>query len=241
MAENDKPPSTVTPLATRLLSRREVFSGVGIILLCVLAFGVIARGYPTGRYRAFDETVLRAFRTDGDSAIPRGPWWGQPGMRGITLLGHGVVLTIVALGGAGCLYFNRRRRAAATVVFSSVGGSILDLTIKSIADRPRPTIVPHLTEVMTSSFPSGHALLSTIIYLSVGMMIAQSRGKPRSGFLAIACAVLLTSLIGISRIYLGVHYPTDVVAGWAAGLGWTLLCILVEASGRPSGEVPTGT
>ncbi len=226
----------MTPPATRLLTRRQLFGGVVTILLCLLAFGAIARGYPSGRFQAFDETILRAFRTDSYSAIPRGPWWGPPVMRGITLLGNGVVLTIVALGGTGYLYLKRRGRAAATVLFSSVGGSILDLTIKSIADRPRPTIVPHLTEVMTSSFPSGHTLLSTIIYLSAGTMIAQSRGAPRWAFLAIGCAVLLTSLIGMSRIYLGVHYPTDVLAGWALGFGWTILCVLVEAAGRPTGQ-----
>ena len=107
------------------------------------------------------------------------------------------------------------------------------MVLKAIAERPRPTVVPHLTDVITSSFPSGHTLLSAIIYLSVGIAIAQSRVSSRSAFLVIGSAVLLTLSVGISRVYLGVHYPTDVLAGWAAGLGWALLSVAVAASVKP--------
>jgi len=143
------------------------------------------------------------------------------------------MLTTVVVGVAGYFVFHRRRRAALTITAASVGGTILDMVLKAIAERPRPTVVPHLTDVITSSFPSGHTLLSAIIYLSVGIAIAQSRVSSRSAFLVIGSAVLLTLSVGISRVYLGVHYPTDVLAGWAAGLGWALLSVAVAASVKP--------
>lgn len=232
MAENNEPPVTATSLAPAPIRRRYWLVVGSLFLLSLWVFGAIALEYPSGRYRAFDETILRFFRNDADTGTLRGPLWIRSAMESISALGHGLVLTTVVVGAAGYLVFHRRWRAALTIAGVAAGGTILDVVLKSMADRPRPTVVPHLTEVITSSFPSGHALLSAVIYLSVGMIIAQSSRSLRSAFFAIGSAVLLTLLIGISRVFLGVHHPTDVLAGWAAGVAWILVCVGLEESCR---------
>ena len=107
------------------------------------------------------------------------------------------------------------------------GGLILSCLLKAYFDRPRPEIVPHLSSVYTSSFPSGHSLMSAIVYLTLGALTAQMVASRRLKFYFLGAALLLTGLVGISRIYMGVHYPTDVLAGWTAGLVWANVCLLV--------------
>jgi undecaprenyl-diphosphatase len=94
--------------------------------------------------------------------------------------------------------------------------------------RPRPDVVPPLQTVYESSFPSGHAMNSAIIYLTLGAMLMRiARGRVAKGY-CMALAVLATFVVGVSRVYLGVHYPTDVLAGWIVGLAWASVCWLVE-------------
>src|SRR5205085_9940078 len=107
-------------------------------------------------------------------------------------------------------------------------------------DRPRPSVVPHLSHVMTSSFPSGHSLLSAVVYLTLGSLLARLVGPPRLKLYFLGVAVLLSFLVGLSRVYLGVHYPTDVLAGWAAGLTWAVLCWLLARYLQHRGAVETG-
>jgi len=104
---------------------------------------------------------------------------------------------------------------------------VLTFFLKHIMERERPTIVPHLREVTTPSFPSGHAMLSAIVYLTLGILLMQIVQGRLTKLYCLLCAMFLTFLVGISRIYLGVHHPTDVLAGWIGGLVWALGCWII--------------
>src|SRR5207302_4145258 len=113
------------------------------------------------------------------------------------------------------------------LLVATLGGFLISGLLKNHYERPRPAVVPHLSYVYSSSFPSGHSMLSAVIYLTLGSLLARLAERRRLKIYCVAVAMLLTFLVGVSRVYLGVHYPTDVLAGWAAGLAWAVLCWLV--------------
>ncbi|WP_287303343.1 phosphatase PAP2 family protein, partial [Mesorhizobium sp.] len=116
---------------------------------------------------------------------------------------------------------------AAFLVFVAVaGGQALSSTLKLGIDRPRPDLVSHLADVATLSFPSGHAMLSAVTYLTLGSMASRFLPGRTTQIYVLGLAVLTTLLVGISRVYLGVHWPSDVLAGWCAGFAWAMLCWL---------------
>jgi undecaprenyl-diphosphatase len=176
---------------------------------------------------ALDTAILMAFRQPGDPSQAIGPFWLPDAVRDVTALGSGVVL--VSLVAATIVYLLLSgERAAALFVFASVaGGQVLSSTLKLGIDRPRPDIVPHLADVHTLSFPSGHAMLSAVTFLTLGALAARIAPKRRLKIFFILLAVIATLAVGISRVYLGVHWPSDVVAGWCAGAAWAMLCRLV--------------
>jgi undecaprenyl-diphosphatase len=176
--------------------------------------------------RWFDELLLLALRNPVDRADPLGPVWVEEMMRDLTALGSMGVLTIVILCVTGFLVITRRRIEALMMVSAVAGGSLFSMVLKGFFDRARPNLVPHGSEVYTSSFPSGHSMMSAIVYLTLGVLIASRHSDPRAKVFIMAVAVLITGLVGISRVYLGVHWPTDVLAGWALGTAWALLSAL---------------
>jgi undecaprenyl-diphosphatase len=123
---------------------------------------------------------------------------------------------------------------------ATIGGALVSFGLKSAFSRPRPEIVPHLTHVYTSSFPSGHSMISAVVYLTLGSLLAAIMPNLKLKVYVLAVAIILTVFVGISRIYLGVHYPTDVLAGWLAGLVWALLCWLVAHWLQVHGKVEAG-
>ena len=214
---------------------RRVCLDLGIlaaILLCaatLLGFALISDEVVEGETHAFDHAVLLQLRAAGNPDDPVGPRWVEAAARDVTSLGGIPVLTLVSLIVAGYLLIDRRYSAALLVVVSVGGGMLLNAGLKAGFDRPRPDLVAHAVEVHTLSFPSGHAMLSAVTYLTLGALLARTPTRRRQSVYVLAVAVLLTLLIGVSRVYLGVHWPTDVLAGWCVGAAWAMGCWLAIA------------
>jgi undecaprenyl-diphosphatase len=130
--------------------------------------------------------------------------------------------------------------AARFLLAAVIGGWLLQKGLKALIGRPRPEVVPHLMPVDSTSFPSGHSMMSAIIFLTLGVILSRLELKrPHLRIYFLSVAFLLTGLVGLSRVYLGVHYPTDVLAGWTAGLVWAMLCSLVAEYLQRRGAVET--
>lgn len=214
---------------------------VAVLLIVAGTWGFIelADEVLEGETKDFDEWAISALRRGDSPDIPIGPTWLAEAGRDITALGGVTVLMLATLAIVGYLLMIRKFHAMWLVLAASLGGLILSTALKQSFDRPRPQLVAHLAEVYTSSFPSGHSMMSSAVYLTLGTLLA--RLVPRRGakiyFLFIA--LLLTFLIGVSRVYMGVHYPTDVLAGWTAGLVWALICWLAARYLQRRGAVET--
>ncbi len=176
---------------------------------------------------AFDTEILLAFRQAGHPDVPLGPLWLQGAMRDITSLGSSTVLTLIVTAVIVYLLLIRKAGTALFVLLAVVGGQILSTLLKAGIDRPRPDLVSHLVNETSLSFPSGHAMLSAVTYLTLGSLAARFLPGRTTKIFVLCLAVLTTLLVGVSRVYLGVHWPSDVLAGWCAGFAWAMLCWLV--------------
>lgn len=176
-----------------------------------------------------DNQILVALRTAADPSKPIGPAWVKPVALDITALGSAAVLTLIVLLICGYLALERKFTAAFLILFATGTGALLSNTLKYAVNRDRPTVVPHLAEFSRMSFPSGHSMLSAVVFLTLAVLLAQTVDQRRSKIYLICAALLLAFLVGLSRLILGVHYPTDVLAGWTAGTVWALLCWLAAA------------
>jgi len=177
---------------------------------------------------AFDTDILLAFREAGQPDNPIGPLWLEEAMRDITGLGSMVVLVMVTAATVFYLLLVGRARTALLVLVTVGSGQVLSSLLKLGIDRPRPDLVSHLATVQTLSFPSGHAMMSAVTYLTLGSMLATIAPGRAAKIYVLGVAVLVALMVGISRIYLGVHWPSDVLAGWCAGFSWAMLCWLVS-------------
>ena len=192
----------------------------------LLGFAGLMQLVEGGSHR-FDETVMLALRQPGAPERPIGPAWLTLAAREITALGSIPVLGLLGLVALGYLLLDRRWRAVLLLCISLPGGLLLNTLLKEGFDRPRPDLVARLVEVQTASFPSGHAMLSAIGYLTLGVLLAAGAKRRRHRTYILTVAVLLTLAIGASRVWLGVHWPTDVLAGWCLGAAWAMGCWLV--------------
>jgi undecaprenyl-diphosphatase len=192
----------------------------------VWAFIELADAVNEGESREIDEWVVLSMRDPVDKADPLGPRWFEEMMRDITALGGYAILTPLTISVAVYEWIRNRRRTAMLVIVATMGGILLSTVLKSAFDRPRPDLVPHGSYVLTKSFPSGHAMMAATTYLTLGAIMAQAEKLRSLKIFFLSLGVLLTVLVGISRVYLGVHWPTDVLAGWAAGATWALTCWL---------------
>jgi undecaprenyl-diphosphatase len=213
-----------------------------LVLMTVISFGAwgfveIADEVGDGSTRSMDEKVLLAMREATDVTDPVGPKWFEEIARDFTALGGATVLILVALATATYLLLSGKRHAAFFVVAAAGGGQLLSTLFKMGFDRPRPNLVPHGAWVYSASFPSGHAMVSAVTYLTLGALLARLHRPPALKAFFLGLAILLTIVVGLSRVYLGVHWPTDVVAGWAAGSVWASLCWLVAVSFQRRGRV----
>ncbi len=185
----------------------------------------------------FDETLLLALREPGRPTVPLGPVWLPQVMLDLTALGGAAVLTLLSLSVTGFLLLEGKGRIALLVVASVAGGLLISSVLKRGFQRPRPEIVPHLTHETTTSFPSGHSMLSAVTYLTLGTLLARHYRDHRLKIFFLSAAAIIAFLVGLSRIYLGVHYPSDVLAGWCAGTAWALFCDLVACWLQRRGKV----
>jgi undecaprenyl-diphosphatase len=199
---------------------------IGVAVGSIL-FGILARFVITGKTDEFDRAVVRALRNPADAGDPRGPRWVEEVGRDMTALGGYAVLTLLTVAASGFLSIQRKHHAALFVAGAAVGGLIAMRILKRIIDRPRPDFVPHLSYVNSASFPSGHSMLSAVIYLTLGVLLTRFVEGRRLKVYIVSIALFLMLCVGISRVYMGVHYPSDVVAGWIAGIVWALLCWLL--------------
>lgn len=199
---------------------------IAIILAAAAAWGFIAilEDVLEGETRGVDEAIILAFRVPGDPSDPIGPPWLEEAVRDITALGSAPVLVIAVLAVVGFLALAKAWRPAIFTLAASGGGLILSSLLKYTVDRPRPDLVPHGNLVYTSSFPSGHSMMSAVVYLTLAALVTRLIQRKRLKGYALGVAVILTLLVGVSRVYLGVHWPSDVLAGWAAGAAWALGC-----------------
>jgi undecaprenyl-diphosphatase len=160
--------------------------------------------------------------------------------RDLTALGGIAVLTLTVAAVLGFLWLRKMYGAAWLVLLATSGGLIASMALKHLFQRDRPSIVPHLSIVSSSSFPSGHSMLSAVVYLTLGALLARFVEQRRMKAYFLLVALALSFLVGVSRVYLGVHYPTDVLAGWSAGLAWALACWLVARYLQRRGAVEKG-
>ncbi|SMH35552.1 phosphatase PAP2 family protein [Azospirillum agricola] len=201
--------------------------GLSLIAGLLFAFVELAGEVVEGDTLAFDKALLLAMRDAADPDQPGGPWWLARMARDLTSLGSTTILTLTTVAALGFLLLLRKRAAALLVLVSVGGGMALSSSLKAMIGRARPDLVPHGDLVVTASFPSGHAMLSAIVYLTIGALLAQFVAGRRVKAYLLIWAMLLTLLIGASRVYLAVHWPTDVLAGWCIGAAWAALCWIV--------------
>jgi undecaprenyl-diphosphatase len=235
------------------LGKREI--GLVATLFCVaallLGFGLLADEVTEGDTKGFDTWVARLFRPQG-AAGPIGPDWVHEMARDVTSLGSMFVLCFLLAAVVGYLLLVRKRGAALLAVGSILGGTVISFGLKLLFNRPRPEI-PGGIQVFTASFPSSHAMLSAVTYLTLGALMTRIAAGARLKAYFMGLAVFLTVVIGLSRVYVGVHYATDVLAGWCVGSAWAVLCWVlalrlqrrgqVEQPGTadvPDGRVPRG-
>lgn len=196
------------PLPSPLFGIALVSIGIGLLLVG----GLAVDRWPFG----FDRAIIVGLRQWG------GPAWLPHAAADVTALGGGTVLTMVVIAAAGFLIVERHWLAALSVVLASAsGGWAVDL-VKTHVGRARPDLVPHLVPVSSMSFPSGHAASSAVVYITIAALAAQVTAHRETRRYVIALAVLLVGAIGCSRVYLGVHWPSDVLAGWSFGTLWAL-------------------
>ncbi len=208
-----------------------------VLAVMLLGFANIADEVGEGETRAFDNAVLMAMRSSDDPSDPIGPEWFEEAVRDITSLGSATVLVLVSLIVIGFLLMSSAEGAAGLVAVAVGGGMLLVRLLKGFFERSRPDVVPQAVQVFTNSFPSGHATLSAVTYLTLGALLARVERPRAARMYFLGVAITLTVLVGLSRVYLGVHWPTDVLAGWCVGGAWAILCWLVAARLQRRGTV----
>jgi undecaprenyl-diphosphatase len=193
----------------------------------IVIFAKITEELLEGDLHGFDRAILLALRQPGDPAKPLGPLWLQVAARDVTSLGSPAVLALVTLTALGFLGLKRQWRAALFVLGSICGGTAVSFALKELVQRPRPDFVAAVAQTQTYSFPSGHAFLSAVTFLTLGALLARVQRQAEVKIYLLGVAIAITVLVGISRVYIGVHWPTDVLAGWCAGAAWAILCWLI--------------
>jgi len=221
--------SDLVPFLRRALSvARAEFAALGALLVIGLGISIfadLAEDMREGDGQAFDQWVLHWMQPVPGQ--PRGPWWLHEAAGDITSLGGVAVLTLLALVAIGFLLILKKRLSAVLLVVGLFGGVVLSEGLKAVFERQRPPVVYQAVETLNASFPSGHALLSTVFYLTVAVMMTRAFPKRRLKAYVLSVGMVFALLVGLTRIYLGAHWASDVFAGWSVGAAWAMLLWLV--------------
>ncbi|WP_427790663.1 phosphatase PAP2 family protein [Brevundimonas diminuta] len=217
-----------TAFLTRALrvARTEIAAVAALLVatLGVLVFVELADGVHDADNQVFDRAVLAAVRPYADDpGRPWGPWWLHEGAADLTSLGGLSVLALFAIMAVGFLLIMRKRLSALMLAVGLAGGVAISQGLKILFDRPRPPDIYQAVETMNASFPSGHTLLSTVFYLTLGVMLTRAFPRRRLKAYILGCAVVIALLIGVTRIYLAAHWASDVFAGWSVGAAWSMV------------------
>lgn len=212
---------------------------MSIVLITILlfGFGVIAQVVVEGKPLTLDHYVMGALRSRSDPLLPIGPAWLREAARDITSLGSNTVIWIATFAVVGYLFLSRKPAVASLMLIAVAGGVALNNLLKYGFARPRPNFLTYATRVFTTSFPSGHATLSAIAYLTMGALLARAQSSVTISLYFMSLAIFLTVLIGVSRVYLGVHYPTDILGGWCIGWAWAMGCWVLMTWLQSGGHV----
>jgi undecaprenyl-diphosphatase len=194
------------------------------VCICLWAFVEIAEEVGEGDHNGFEAKILKSLRRPDHPEQLRGPDWLAVAARDITALGGPATIVLITGLTTGYLLLSRKVVLAGFILVAIGGGFAVSVVLKHSFVRARPEVVPHLMPEFSSSFPSGHSMSSAVVYITLGALLARSTPRWRDKVYLISAALLLSGLIGISRVAMGVHYPTDVLAGWVAGTGLALIC-----------------
>ncbi|TAL28822.1 phosphatase PAP2 family protein [Phenylobacterium sp.] len=217
--------ANILPRVWTILKRFEarVLIGLFLVAATLLAFLGIAEEMAEGETRDIDSRLILALRSPGDLNDPIGSHGVEEAVRDITALGGTTLVVVVTLVAVLAFVFHKKRIHAVVMAGAVVAAWASSQFTKGLFSRPRPDLVPHEVYVYTGSFPSGHSTMSTAAFLTLAMLIASLEMKRRSKALALTLAALIVVSVGFSRVYLGVHWPSDVLAGWCLGAGWALV------------------
>ncbi|MBX3000956.1 MAG: phosphatase PAP2 family protein [Caldilineaceae bacterium] len=204
----------------------------GVWLFIFLADQVVGRDP-----RTLDIQILLAMREPGDNADPLGPPWLGEMTRDFTALGGAGLQTMILTLVCGYLILIRKYNAMLLLISAIVGAWVLNSLLKELFERPRPDLVPHGMMVYQASFPSGHAMSAAAFYLTLGVLLVRLHTRRHIQGYFMGAAILITVIVGISRIYLGVHWPSDVLAGWVMGGVWAILCWMLTRWLQRRGQV----
>lgn len=209
---------------------RNEFAALGALLVIavgVMSFVELADDMTEDDGQAFDQMILSALRPTADPHDAWGPWWLEEAAADLTSLGGIAVLGLFATVSVVFLLIQRKRLSAVLLLTGLAGGVLLSEGLKAVFGRERPSSAYQAVDTINASFPSGHALLSAVFYLSLGVMLTRAFPRHRVKGFVLGVAIVITLLVGVTRVYLGAHWATDVLAGWAVGAAWAMALWLV--------------
>lgn len=197
------------------------------VAIGMIGFAILAVAVTNDSLQAFDREVFLLFRVRGNPSEPLGPTWFEETVIELTALGGYPILVTVSVLVITALALMRKYAAVVFLSLALATGSLLSNGLKLFFDRTRPDLVEHLDRTFTSSFPSGHAMVSMVTWLTLAAVLVRFVPRRRLQYFVQIAAFFLALLIGVTRVYLGVHWPSDVLAGWSIGVAWAGICWLV--------------
>lgn len=221
------------------LKRLEIGTLLTLMAVSAAIWGFLALADEVGELgtASIDTRLLLMLRNPANPTDPIGPRGFEESMRDLTALGGVTFLTlVVVIAFVGLMFYRKRRQAWIFLGVVSLAELSADL-LKGVFDRPRPTLVPHGSYVYSYSFPSGHSTMSAVVFLTLAGILASLEPKRRAKAFIFVVAVMLVVAVGFSRVYLGVHWPTDVLGGWTLGAAWALVARLALSFWRGSEPV----